>query len=148
MNKILKMVLVLVMCLSIISYHNSHTEVQAEVVGTTYYVSSFTGSDDNDGTSEAKAFKTLHKINELTLGPNDQVLLQCGSVFNDQFIHVKGSGSEGAPIIISSYGEGMMPIINTNAKGIWYQDYGILLDDPNHKNKGNVSSCIFMIRII
>ena len=37
--------------------------------GTTYYVSSSKGDDSNDGTSESKPFKTLEKINKLTLKP-------------------------------------------------------------------------------
>ena len=61
--------------------------------GTTYYVSSENGDDANDGTSEKKAFKSLDKINDITLQPGDKVLLEKGSVFDDQYIHVKGSGS-------------------------------------------------------
>ena len=57
--------------------------------GTTYYVSSSKGDDSNDGTSESKPFKTLEKINKLTLKPGDQVLLEKGSVFNDQYLHLK-----------------------------------------------------------
>ena len=41
-----------------------------------------------------------------------------GSVFDDQYIHVKGSGSAEAPIEISTYGEGDRPQINANGKGV------------------------------
>ena len=44
--------------------------------GTTYYVSSENGDDANDGTSEKKAFKSLDKINDITLQPGDKVLLE------------------------------------------------------------------------
>ena len=84
--------------------------------GTTYYVSSENGDDANDGTSEKKAFKSLDKINDITLQPGDKVLLEKGSVFDDQYIHVKGSGSAEAPIEISTYGEGDRPQINATVR--------------------------------
>ena len=96
---------------------------EAEEPGTTYYVSSIDGDDSNDGLSEDKAFATLDKINEITLQPGDEVLLEKGSVFEDQALHIKGSGSEEAPIIVSTYGEGDRPQINTNGHGQWYQNY-------------------------
>ena len=44
--------------------------VQAEEnsQGKTYYVDSENGKDTNDGLSEGKAFQTLNKVNDLTLG--------------------------------------------------------------------------------
>ncbi len=92
-----------------------------------------------------KAFKSLDKINDITLQPGDKVLLEKGSVFDDQYIHVKkGSGSAEAPIEISTYGEGDRPQINANGKGVWYQDYGNRLDNTWHKYQGNVSSTILL----
>lgn len=104
-----------------------------QAVGTTYYVSSLKGNDANSGTEENTPFKSLDKINEISLQPGDQVLLEKGSVFNDQFLHIQGSGSEEAPIIISTYGEGERPQINANGKGVWYQDFGKPLDNTQHK---------------
>ena len=114
--------------------------------GTTYYVSSVDGDDSNTGKSENEAFQTLDKINEITLQPGDRVLLERGSVFEDQYLHIKGSGSEDAYIEISTYGDESenRPLINTNGKGVWYQDYGHQLDNANHKYKGNVSTSILL----
>lgn len=120
---------------------------EAEELGTTYYVSSIDGDDSNDGLSEDKAFATLDKINEITLQPGDEVLLEKGSVFEDQALHIKGSGSEEAPIIVSTYGEGDRPQINTNGHGQWYQNYGGHLDNTNHKWKGTVSSSILLMDV-
>ena len=120
---------------------------EAEELGTTYYVSSIDGDDSNDGLSEDKAFATLDKINEITLQPGDEVLLEKGSVFEDQALHIKGSGSEEAPIIVSTYGEGDRPQINTNGHGQWYQNYGSHLDNTNHKWKGTVSSSILLMDV-
>lgn len=121
--------------------------VQAEpqtALGTIYYVDSEGGSDSNSGTSQDEAFQTLTKINSLTLGPGDQVLLKKGSVFESQGLHIQGSGSEGNPIIVSTYGEGDRPKINANGQGQWYEDYGKHLDNQNHKWKGTVSSAILL----
>ncbi len=146
MKKMLRSVLsALMVCSMFSSLPVAKSEVvKAENNGTIYYVSSKDGNDNNDGLSEASPFKTLDKINELTLGPSDQVLLESGSVFNDQYLHIQGSGAENEPIIISKYGEGADPIINTNGKGIWYQDYGKSLDNAGHKYKGDVSSSILL----
>ncbi|WP_103981231.1 right-handed parallel beta-helix repeat-containing protein [Helcococcus massiliensis] len=117
---------------------------EANSIGTTYYVSSINGNDDNTGKTEQEAFKSLNKINEITLKPGDKVLLEAGSVFEDQYLHIKGSGSEEAPLIIDKYGEGNLPQINTNGKGTWYQDFGKRLDNPGHKYQGTVSSSILL----
>ena len=66
-------------------------DVTGQGTGTTYYVSSQNGNDANNGTSENTAFQSLDKINELILKPGDQVLLERGSVFNEQYLHLKGS---------------------------------------------------------
>ena len=113
-------------------------------IGTTYYVSTLNGSDNNDGLSENKAFYSLQKINEIELEEGDKVLLEAGSVFTNDFLHIKGSGSEAASIEIDKYGEGNNPRIDTNGQGIWYQDYGKQLGNVSHKYKGYVSSSILL----
>ena len=113
--------------------------------GTTYYVSSENGDDSNSGTSEGQAFETLDKINEITLKPGDRVLLEKGSVFNNQYLHIKGSGTEDQYIEVSTYGEDSeRPVINTNGHGQWEQNYGTPLDNTNHKWHGTVSSSILL----
>ena len=59
---------------------------------TTYFVSSFNGNDENDGLSENTAFKSLNKINEIELAPGDKVFLLKGSVFENEFLHLKNCG--------------------------------------------------------
>ena len=56
---------------------------------TTYFVSSLNGNDENDGLSESTAFKSLNKINEIELAPGDKVFLLKGSVFENEFLHLK-----------------------------------------------------------
>ena len=110
----------------------------------TYYVSSKRGNDNNDGCSEESAFYSLGKINKLHLNPGDQVLLECDSVFEDQFLHIRARGSADQLIKIASYGEGNLPVIHANGQGIWYQDYGVSLDSVTHVSSGYVSSAVLL----
>lgn len=111
---------------------------------TTYYVSSRTGNDANDGKSREHAFATLSAVNSLTLGPGDSVLLEAGSVFAGQYLRITNSGTKDAPIVIGSYGEGDLPRIDAEGNGIWYQDYGQPLDSPTHVYRDYVSSSVLL----
>lgn len=111
---------------------------------TTYYVSSRTGNDANDGKSRERAFATLSAVNGLTLRPGDNVLLEAGSVFAGQYLRITNSGTKDAPIVIGSYGEGDLPRIDAEGNGIWYQDYGQPLDSPTHVYRDYVSSSVLL----
>ncbi len=145
-KRILAAVMAFVMIFSCMPGLAHATEIAPTASGTTYYVSSIHGAEGNSGTSESAPFRSLLKINEITLGPGDRVLLERGSVFVDEYLHVKGSGSAEAPIIIDVYGDESLPkpLIQTNGSGVWYQDYGKRLDNVNHVRTGNVSSCILL----
>lgn len=110
----------------------------------TYYVSSKTGDDANDGLRPERAFASLYAVNRTELHPGDQVLLERGSVFHGQFLQITDSGTEEAPIVIGAYGEGAPPRIDTAGQGIWYQDYGNPLDSPTHVYHGYVSSVVLL----
>ena len=148
MKRILAVMMAFVMIFSCIPAF-ANAEEAANAGGTTYYVSSLNGAEGNDGTSKESPFASLLKINEITLQPGDKVLLERGSVFVDEYLHVKGSGTEEAPIIIDVYGDenAPKPLIQTNGKGIWYQDYEMSLDNRNHQFKGDVSSCILLFDV-
>lgn len=113
---------------------------------TLYYVSSLNGNNSNDGLTPQSPFLTLDKINGLPIKAGDKILLEKGSVFDNQFLHLKNCGDiNGEPIEIASYGDGdRPPFINTNGNGIWLQDYGMPLDYTGHVYKGNVSSSILL----
>ena len=63
----------------------------AASTGTTYYVSSTHGDDGNAGTDQNHPWKTLDKVNAIAtdLKPGDSVLLERGSTFQDQYLHIK-----------------------------------------------------------
>lgn len=81
--------------------------------GAIYYVDSENGNDDNAGTSKDQAFKSLAKVNAITLSEGDSILLKKGSIFEKQQLAPKGRGTEERHILIGTYGEGEMPVINT-----------------------------------
>ena len=122
---------------------SEETESGAENCGRCYYVSSLHGDDANDGT-EDQPLKSLYAVNRLKLQPGDQVLLERGSVFENQFLHLNVQGTKEQPIYIGAYGNGAKPLIQTNGQGIWYQDYGNELDAPTHVYRGYVSSAVLL----
>ncbi len=79
----------------------------------TYYVSSATGSDSNDGLSEASPIKSLAKLNTIQFVPGDRILFKSGDTFVGMF-RPRGSGMEGAPIVVSSYGGDVRPVIQSD----------------------------------
>ena len=94
----------------------------ADAEQTEYYFDYVNGSDEHDGT-KAKPWKTLAKLEGLSLHPGDRVLFARGASFHGG-VTIASSGTEKAPIILTSYGdEGHAPKF-TNS-------------DPRHLN-GNV----------
>lgn len=110
----------------------------------TYYVSSLHGDDSNDGTSKDSPFRSLKKINRQKRGPGDRILLERGSVFDEEYLHIFGGGTREYPVVVDAYGEGEMPVIAAAGSGLWYQNYGAPLDSPTHVWKGYVSSAVLL----
>jgi len=82
-------------------------------LATTFYVDSVGGSDGTSGLTPETAWRTLAKANATTFAPGDTVLFKAGCAWSGQ-LWPKGSGAEGAPITVASYGAGAKPIINGN----------------------------------
>ena len=88
--------------------------VALPAMGTTYYVDSVAGNDANGGTADNGAWQSLSKINATTFSPGDLLLLKCGGSWTNT-LNPKGSGANGSPIILSSYGTNpALPLINGN----------------------------------
>lgn len=109
----------------------------------TYYISAAHGRDGNDGSKE-HPFGTLSALSRIRLQPGDQALLERGSVFRGQYLHVSAAGRKEAPVVIGAYGTGAPPKIEAQGQGIWYQDYGTQLDSPTHTSAGYVSSAVLL----
>ena len=79
---------------------------------TNYYVDSRNGSDRNAGTSSAKPWRTIAKVNEMNFQAGDSILFGRGAMWvTGEALRPQGSGVKGNPIVISAYGEGALPLI-------------------------------------
>ncbi|GAB3601524.1 carboxypeptidase regulatory-like domain-containing protein [Microbacterium tumbae] len=109
--------------------------------GRTYFVDSEGGDDASDGSSPAEAWRTFANVNGTVFEPGDRILLKAGGSWSAQGTGVaveaydyttwsggrgadvvgpdatallapRGSGTAGAPIVLSSYGDGAAPELN------------------------------------
>ena len=92
----------------------------------TYYLSSTSGNDSNDGLSPEKAWQHLSKIyfksfSKDTFQPGDSILLKRGDQWDGQ-IRVQGNGTAGKPITLGAYGEGPKPLIYGDNQGARRED--------------------------
>ncbi|GGH00496.1 right-handed parallel beta-helix repeat-containing protein [Silvibacterium dinghuense] len=76
----------------------------------TYYISS-SGSDTNSGLRKNDAWKTLDQVNRHVFAPGDRILFHRGDAWSGQ-LTPQGSGAEGHPVILDTYGSGPEPIIH------------------------------------
>jgi hypothetical protein len=92
----------------------------------TVYVSSSTGADSNTGLSPNSPVKTLAKAKSLLRQNSaDHLLLKSGDTFHDSFGKWQLSGrSAQEPILISSYGVGARPIIDSGISAGIYTEGG------------------------
>jgi parallel beta-helix repeat protein len=84
-------------------------------VSRTYYISSTSGNDANDGESPEKAWQHLSKIYLKSISkdafqPGDTILLKRGDQWDGQ-IRLQGNGTAQNPITLGAYGEGLKPLI-------------------------------------
>ncbi len=78
----------------------------------TIYLSSSSGSDDNDGMTPSTPWASLNKFNNLELVPGDSILFKSGDVFLGQLILFEESGLESNPIFIGKYGGDLQPVLD------------------------------------
>jgi len=86
--------------------------IPAVWAATTYYVSTSSGNDSNDGKSETAAWKTLARASQPAYAPGDKILLKCGDTWGNDTLRPKGSGTADNLIVIASYGTGNKPILD------------------------------------
>ena len=75
-----------------------------------YYIDSENGNDDNNGTSEKSAWKSLEKVNSWNYNPGDTICFLRATEWTGGLI-IKSSGTESNPIVYTSYGKGSAPVI-------------------------------------
>jgi len=72
-----------------------------------YYVSP-KGDDAHDGKSEAKAWKTVAKVNAATFAPGDQILFARGGEWRES-LKASSNGAAGKPVTYGAFGKGEKP---------------------------------------
>jgi hypothetical protein len=86
--------------------------VSATARAATYYVSSSTGNDTNNGLSAVTPWKTIAKISATQFAPGDSVLFKRGETWKDgTLLSFTESGDPARPIVIAAYGAGNKPVI-------------------------------------
>lgn len=83
----------------------------ATPAGAIYYVDAVDGNDANVGTSLARPWKTIDRVNASSFNPGDRILFKSGQAWRGQ-LSVSSSGAPDNPIVFDSYGSGPKPIIN------------------------------------
>ena len=76
--------------------------------GADYYIDSENGSDDHDGLSRRKPWKSHRKAESASLSAGDVVHFKRGSAFSGN-IRISESGTVAKPIRLTSYGKGDLP---------------------------------------
>ena len=108
------LVSILVSCATGTSSSGSEVPLTSdEVQEHTYYLDAESGNDQNVGTSESQAWKTLARASKLKLKAGDRLLLKAGQQFAGE-LELTGVGTQGRRIEIGSYGIGEKPIIIGN----------------------------------
>lgn len=88
---------------------------------TTYYIDAINGSDNNSGTSEAQAWKTVGKVNSVQSNfiEGDVIAFKKNQTFNGSLSLSGLNGSSGNPITVTSFGTGEKPILSTLTTVQW-----------------------------
>jgi hypothetical protein len=97
-----------------------------------YYVSP-SGDDSGPGTSPDKAWKSIEKINKITLKPGDKILFEGGETLTGALqFDLEDSGTPENPVTITSYGEGRATISSGSETGLLATNTsGIIVKDLN-----------------
>lgn len=97
---------------------NSTSSVK--VTGTSYYISSINGDDDNDGLSPETAWKTTDAltVNAWKFGPGDGVLFERGGVYR-----TSSSISVKSGMTYAAYGTGAKPVLYGSTENYAQPDY-------------------------
>ena len=88
----------------------------------TFYVSGH-GRDNGPGTSPDRAWRSIERVNRARLQPGDVVMFEARTVFSDQSLSPRNSGTAAKPITFTSYGTARATL--SNAKGAVFIPDGV-----------------------
>ncbi|MEV0601812.1 right-handed parallel beta-helix repeat-containing protein [Streptomyces sp. NPDC050315] len=108
-----------------------------ESVSHTYYVSP-RGDDRDKGSSPGTAWRSLARVERVTLHPGDRLLLKGGARFSGTVILKRGeAGDASRPVVIGSYGKGRATIEATGSPGVTvHNTAGVAIRDLTLIGKG------------
>ncbi|SIR33763.1 right-handed parallel beta-helix repeat-containing protein [Pontibacter lucknowensis] len=103
----------------------------------TYYITS-KGNDANPGTSPTAAWRSIAKANSHRYSAGDTLLLEAGHTFaGGLYFHPDNFQGKGAPLVISSFGDGRATIDADTSYGIYAHNVaGIEIRQLNFKGSG------------
>ncbi len=83
---------------------------------TTYYIDATGGNDNNNGTSEATAWKTIEKAHNMmpSMPTGSDVLFKRGEEFSGHSLYVQIGGTNSDPVVIGAYGSGSKPVLKND----------------------------------
>ena len=108
---------------------------------TDYYVSPL-GDNSNAGTSPAKAWKTIIKVNGATFRPGDSIFFEGGKSFRGGLkFDARDGGTASNPITVGSYGVGRATVSSGNRHGLYARNCaGFVVRDLNFVGSGRTDS--------
>ena len=108
---------------------------------TNYYLSSSSGNDNNSGTSESSAWKTITKLNSIlgNLQAGDVIFFKRGDTFSGA-LNLKNSGVSGNPITFNAFGSGNKPIITGRIRISNWTNKGNNIWTATNTGTGNVTN--------
>ncbi len=77
----------------------------------TYYVDASNGDDNNLGTQETWAWKTVDKVNKRSFIAGDTILFKRDELWNESLV-IPSSGTASQPITFGAYGTGDRPLLD------------------------------------
>ena len=131
--------------LALVICNLSFETVYAETIHPRSYYISTAGKDINPGNKNAP-FRSIEKLNSLSINPGDSILLEGGQTFSGSLIiHVAGEGNRYHPFYISSYGKGTAVIQSGNEQAVlisqtsWLEIQNLKLVGSG-RSKGNTNN--------
>lgn len=100
---------------------------------TYYYLDATSGNDNNVGSSPEKAWRSLERLNKVSLKAGDKILLKRDEIFNGK-MEISGQGTPQERIYVGAYGNGPKPCITAPDSSI----YAVLIKNSDYVTLENL----------
>lgn len=110
-----------------------------------YYCSTLHDTQPPQGPETVRC--TLAHLREIEFSPGDEILLERGSRFQGESLHLTNvHGTSDKPVTIGCYGDPDLPkpAIECNGAGQWHEDYRAPIGGSPHRNHGTVSTALLL----